>query len=56
MKKLIFIIILESIVLLALSCTKTCTCEDANNKIKEIEVNPSEQCSARSNDSLGVCS
>jgi len=56
MKKFIFIIFLGCMTLFLQSCTKTCTCIDANNKVQELEIDPSESCSDRSGDMLGICS
>jgi hypothetical protein len=37
------------------SCTKSCTCENPDGNIKEVEVDPSESCSKRS-DAIWSCS
>jgi len=55
MKRIISIIFLGSMFLFLQSCTKTCTCIDANNKVQELEVDPAENCSDRSGDLLGIC-
>jgi len=56
MKKISFIICIGFFTLLLQSCTHTCTCEDPNGVVKELEVDPSENCSARSSAELGICS
>ena len=57
MKKTILIIIVLALVTPFLySCTKSCTCENPDNgKVKEVEVDPSEKCSSRS-DAVWSCS
>ena len=54
MKKTI-IPIIACVAFLTLSCTKTCTCEDKNGKISQLEVNPNEKCSDRSDKGFGTC-
>jgi hypothetical protein len=56
MKKILFIIFLGFVALLLQSCTKTCYCVNDNNQPTELEVDPAEDCSARSSDLVGVCS
>jgi hypothetical protein len=56
MKKIIFIIFLGCIAIFLQSCTQTCICIDRNNKVREIEIDPTEQCSERSGETLGDCS
>ena len=56
MKKSLVIIFIGFVALLLQSCTKTCYCRDDNNRTTELEINPSEECSTRSSDSLGECS
>jgi hypothetical protein len=56
MKKVIFIFFLLSFTLLLSSCIHTCTCENSNGIITEIDVDISDNCSAHSGESLGNCS
>jgi len=56
MKKFILFTFIGFLSLFMFSCTKTCTCINANQEIKELEIDPSENCSDRSGDMLGVCS
>ena len=56
MRKFVYIILLLFAALFLQSCTKTCFCRDDNNRIRELEVNPAEECSARSSEELGDCS
>jgi len=57
MKKLILLVILGIGTFFMFSCTKSCTCVNPDTeKVKEIEINPSEKCSSRSNSTLGDCS
>ena len=56
MKKLILLVILGIGISPFFSCTRSCTCENPNTgKVQEIEVDPSEKCSSRSNSTLGDC-
>lgn len=54
MKKTL-ILILGCAAFVALSCQKTCTCVDANDKPKQFEVNPSDKCSDLSGTENGTC-
>lgn len=56
MKKKLLFIFMVSIALCLYSCTKTCTCVNKTNDVKEIEVSPEEDCSMLSNTEVGVCS
>lgn len=55
MKKTIVLIILAFIAISWQSCTRTCVCEDANHKVKEIEIDPTENCKEHSTELL-TCS
>jgi hypothetical protein len=55
MQKMLSIVFLGFITLSLQSCTRTCTCEDPNGEIHELEIDPAESCSDRSGELLGVC-
>jgi len=54
-KTLVIILALALFAPFVYSCTKSCTCENPDGKTKEVEVDPSEKCSKRS-DSTWTCS
>jgi hypothetical protein len=56
MQKFLFIILLVFAALFLQSCTKTCFCRDDNNRTTELEIDPAEECSTRSSETLGICS
>ena len=56
MRKFLYIVFLGFVALFLQSCTKTCFCRDDNNRTTELEIDPAEECSARSSEEMGVCS
>ncbi|MCL2245599.1 MAG: hypothetical protein FWC10_00575 [Lentimicrobiaceae bacterium] len=56
MKKIILIIFLGCAALFLHSCIKTCTCIKPNSNAQELEIDPSESCSAYSGEEWGECS
>jgi len=57
MKKIILIIIFLALMApLLQSCTHSCTCENPDGKITDIDINPSENCNDYSNATRGDCS